>query len=1175
MSWSAPIDTVSSYFIESLWRACGQGSLAIGVAWAICLLWPRLSPSLRCWLWRLAYLKLIVSLITPFAIVLPLLPGVPPPSAMLHTAAVPQPMPTAGPANAVASQSHTNLVTPPVNSTIAPRPQHQHAYNTGQQPTAVMSEPIDLAQTHPPPKPPDERRARQTSGNAAQRRTMALPTIASVLLLLWLSGVLWCSTRLWRQWRQTQRLRQSCAPVHDATLLTCCEVLRQRLGIAGVMQLMVTRDAIGPLLIGAARPIIVLPSALLNACTAAELELLLAHELAHVKRRDLVWNWLPGLARVLFFFHPLVWLAQHEWRLAQEMACDRLALTATGAAPAVYGEILLKVATQFRATLQPRCGAVAVVESHGTLRRRLLQLRQPLHLSRRQWALAAGCVILLGILGILPWRLVRPVAGAAPGKQENPAHAMSIPTKSGERPQLVLQFGHNKPLTAVAFSPDGRMLATGDEDGTLKLWQTATGMLLSSWHGHAGIVLDMVFSPDGRTLVSSGGGDSVRCWDVRMSWLRPTLYFRASGNSWIDTVCFSPNGRTLAGNGHNGSVTLWDATNGRVKRVIRVHTEIPSVAAAFSPDGRMLAVLKQDAVLLYDGSSGFPLRALPLTSAGKVAETLALAFSRDGAILRVAHSDRITFWNLHTNKLIKTVLTPSIRVYEPPHEEESDVFSGGGSYDYPTITEEFSDDGHTAVGLSLAKFVIWKRPYAYGYPVYHVQVWNTDTGKVLRTFPGEYRWSPRPFFAPNAMQRHTARLAVSRDGMHIALGSGNEAENEVLQESGEVRLWNLTNSTPKWTHACYEDRSGPVFYTQDGKSILSVGTDYALRLWDAKTGSLKRILPPPGNKVVGRLWAVALSPDGTTLAAGEHVDDAIARIWIWNANTGKLLHVFAAHREDVGGVAFSPDGKTLVSGGGTLYKGDLCFWDVASGRLLHRTSGHEGGVQAVAFSPDGATVASGSFDNTVKLWNVRTGALMRTLPQYGGWVSAVAFSADGRWVAAGNEGEGTAEVTIWNVHTGKVRHTWETHDSAVSSLAFSQDGATLVVGYRSGPNNSRIVRFFDTVSGRITASIRGQGSRVSLAPDGKAPLIADKDKAFGLWDMQHRRLLATVTTTPPSTPGAIAPDWVTYTPDGYYDCSPGAERYIAWRVGDKMEPAAAYATRFHRPDLVEAQISGQ
>ena len=130
--------------------------------------------------------------------------------------------------------------------------------------------------------------------------------------------------------------RWRCTPVDDADLLNRFADLASQQCLSRPPPLMRADGIVSPLLLGVRRPAVVLPASLPARCPPGELRLMLAHELAHLRRRDLLWNVLPAAAQAVFWFHPFVWLARREWRLAQEVACDEAAVAATGSRPADY-----------------------------------------------------------------------------------------------------------------------------------------------------------------------------------------------------------------------------------------------------------------------------------------------------------------------------------------------------------------------------------------------------------------------------------------------------------------------------------------------------------------------------------------------------------------------------------------------------------------------------------------------------------------------------------------------------------------------------------------------------------------------------------------------------------------------------------------------------------------------
>jgi beta-lactamase regulating signal transducer with metallopeptidase domain len=327
-AWAAAWDRAAAIWAVGVGRACWQGGLIFLVVWLLCRSFAAMSPTLRAWLWRLAYLKLILTLLLP-VIPVPILP----------TRVVP-PVHTESPSTeAVADRSVPNAAPSP--DSALPQPS-----------TSPVSPLLSVA---PPPF-----RLHGTFW----------------LSLLWVLGVVWCLVRVAGEWIAAGWLRGISEPVQDEALNACCRELSERIGLREPPRLMVSEGAGSPVLLGGARPIIILPLALLTECSPPELELVLAHELAHRRRRDLLWGWAPAIGHALFFFFPPEWLAAHEYRLAQEMACDELAIRTAHARVGDYGEALLKVAARHRPNLQSRLVTVGIVESSQILKRRLLAMKE-------------------------------------------------------------------------------------------------------------------------------------------------------------------------------------------------------------------------------------------------------------------------------------------------------------------------------------------------------------------------------------------------------------------------------------------------------------------------------------------------------------------------------------------------------------------------------------------------------------------------------------------------------------------------------------------------------------------------------------------------------------------------------------------------------------------------------
>jgi beta-lactamase regulating signal transducer with metallopeptidase domain len=273
---------------DALWRACWQGGVALLLVWTVCRCWPMMPPRLREWLWRLAYLKLLLTLLWGAGLSLAVLP-------ITHSQSM---------LGIVADQPTSGMAVPAMKTVIPPSP-------SVVTPTPA---PETFGALHP----------MQPNAAAPTAQRWQWSALLPYLAILWLLGIAWGLLRLALAVRHVRRLRREACPAgEEATLWLRVRVLKQ-MGLRRAPRLLVHPTA-GPLLLGTFHQVIIVPEQWL-AGDRDELQMALAHELAHVRRRDILWGWLPALAEILFFFHPVIYPALREYRLAQEIACDAQAL---------------------------------------------------------------------------------------------------------------------------------------------------------------------------------------------------------------------------------------------------------------------------------------------------------------------------------------------------------------------------------------------------------------------------------------------------------------------------------------------------------------------------------------------------------------------------------------------------------------------------------------------------------------------------------------------------------------------------------------------------------------------------------------------------------------------------------------------------------------------------------
>ena len=341
--------------------------------------------------------------------------------------------------------------------------------------------------------------------------------------------------------------------------------------------------------------------------------------------------------------------------------------------------------------------------------------------------------------------------------------------------QKILFGGHTWIVGDIDYSPDGRAIVSASWlDDTIRLWDATTGQEQATFVGHTGGVNSIAFNPDGRTIVSRSGrrGDNtVRLWDVGTSTLLNTLTGYTSG---VYSVAFSPDGRTLASGSRDNTVRLWNVGTSTLLNTLTGHTDwVRSVA--FSPDGRTLASGSwDDTVRLWDATTGEHLNTLT----GHTGEVGSVAFSPDGRTLASGSwDDTVRLWDATTGEHLNTLTGHTDRVY----------------------SVAFSPDGRTLASGS------WDNT---------VYLWNVETGAHLNTLIGhtDYVYS----------------VAFSPDGRTLASGSG-------IDDS--VRLWDAVRGQLLNTFIGHTGWVRSVAFSPDGRTLASGSTDSTVILWE--------LTPPP------------------------------------------------------------------------------------------------------------------------------------------------------------------------------------------------------------------------------------------------------------------------------------------------------------------------------------------
>jgi WD40 repeat protein len=625
-------------------------------------------------------------------------------------------------------------------------------------------------------------------------------------------------------------------------------------------------------------------------------------------------------------------------------------------------------------------------------------------------------------------------------------------------------------VTAVSIHPRLPLVAGGHIDGTVRVWDESTGMLLRVLGGHTSRVTSVCWSADGARLASGSDDNSVRVWDASSGLALRTL---EGHTSRVASVCWSPDGARLASGSYDASVRVWDASSFRLLCTLEGHTERVT-SLCWSPDGARLAS-GDNSVSVWDASSGRLLRRFKSHTNG----TTSVCWKPDGARLASGSDDNfVRVWDASSGRLLRTLeghrRSVTCVCWSPDGAQLA-----SGSYDASVRVWDatslrllYTLEGHTDCVTS----VCWSSDgarLASGSEDNSVRVWDASSGRLLRTF-----------------KRHmygVTSVCWSPDGAQLVSSAYDKFVRVWDASSGRV-LQKLEGHTKRVTSVCW---------SPDGVRLASGSDDNSLRVWDASSGRVLQELEGHTSGVASLCWSL----DGARLASGS--DDYSVRVW--EASSGRLLRTLEGHTLWVTSVCWSPDGALLAS---ASWDQSVRVWEASSGRLLRTLEGHTLWVTSVCWSPDGALLASASWDKSVRVWEASSGRLLHTLEGHIDQVRSVCWSPDGTRLASGS---GDNSVRVWDPSSGQQLRRLETPGRQVASVAWHPRMPFLATAHNDGirlwdfDRAQSLATFVSTPDGAIAfrasdGRYRIQGSR-SARVARTAGLVR-----FGLGELDGGRL---------------------------------------------------------------------